>query len=143
MAQKERFAWVWLIALTATLGSYFVFVEILGVADSTPSFLTQISGLAIALTALAAIVGINALVAFARQTSTLAIETDERDQLIEQRSTKAAYHVLIAGMIFVGCVLPFSKGGWEIVNTALLVIAISEVTRCVLIVRGYRRGVRV
>ncbi|MET0331620.1 MAG: hypothetical protein ABW154_09355 [Dyella sp.] len=72
-----------------------------------------------------------------------AVETrpDERDAAIASRSRHAAYNTLMAGMIMVGVVMPFSHSGWDIVNAALLAIAVSEVVHHRLIALAYRRGV--
>jgi hypothetical protein len=67
---------------------------------------------------------------------------DERDRAIDNRATRWAYYALLAGMIMVGMVMPFSDGGWRIVNTALVVIVLSETLRNVLTVLGYRGAPR-
>lgn len=143
MVQKERFALVWLIALITILGVYFVFASIIRASDTEPRFVVQISGLAAALISLAAVVGVYSLITFARYPDRSISDLDERDRLIEFKASQTAYKVLIAGMIVVGCVMPFNKIGWDIVNAAVFAIAISEVIRSGLILRGYRRGLRV
>ena len=67
------------------------------------------------------------------------LHEDERDRAIDGRATRAAYFMLLAGMIVVGMVMPFTRSGWDVVNAALLVIVLSESMRHVLIVVGYRR----
>lgn len=104
------------------------------------SFLTQIGWLAMALVTLALIVGIDRLIAFARKSGTEPDMLDERDRLIELRSSSVAYYVLIVGMILVGCVLPFSTGGWDIVHAALFAILVAEIVHHGLVVLGYRFG---
>jgi hypothetical protein len=64
---------------------------------------------------------------------------DERDRAIEYRSVRAAYGVLIAGMILVGCVMPFNASGWRIVNAALAMIVAAEVVHYATVVFSYRR----
>jgi len=64
---------------------------------------------------------------------------DERDRAIEYRSVRAAYGVLIAGMILVGCVMPFNSSGWRIVNAALATIVAAEVVHYATVVVSYRR----
>lgn len=56
-----------------------------------------------------------------------------------RRSISTAYYVLIAGMILVGCVMPFNSGGWTIVNAALLMIVLAEVVHYGVVVVSYRR----
>ena len=67
------------------------------------------------------------------------LQEDERDRAIDGRATRAAYFMLLTGMIVVGMVMPFTRGGWDVVNAALLVIVLGETLRHVLIIVGYRR----
>lgn len=86
------------------------------------------------------ILGIGHLMARSRRGAGARTEPDERDRAIEHRATTAAYYVLVAGMILVGCVMPFLEGGWEIVHAAVLAIAIAEVVHHGMVVRAYRNG---
>ena len=63
---------------------------------------------------------------------------DERDRAIEHRSLSAAYYVLIAGMILVGCIMPFNSSGWTIVNAAILWIVAAEVVHYSVVAASYR-----
>jgi len=63
---------------------------------------------------------------------------DERDRAIEHRSLSAAYYVLIAGMILVGCIMPFNSTGWTIVNAAIFWIVAAEVVHYSAVVASYR-----
>jgi uncharacterized membrane protein len=135
MPPKERFAWSWIAALVLVFGTYFTLVMAGSHADLP--FLRQIGMLAAALTVLA-LLAIAAHLHARRGVDPTSF--DERDRLIQARSTSAAYHVLIVGMIVVGCVMPFSSGKWDIVHAALLAIAIAELVSSGLIVAAYRRG---
>ncbi len=64
---------------------------------------------------------------------------DERDRAITSRSITFAYYVLIAGMILVGCIMPFNSGGWRIINAALAMIVAAELVHYGVIVVSYRR----
>jgi hypothetical protein len=66
---------------------------------------------------------------------------DERDRAIEHRAISAAYYVLMAGMILVGCVMPFNSSGWTTVNAALFMIVLAELIRYGMVVVSYRRQV--
>ena len=66
-------------------------------------------------------------------------QVDERDRVIDARATRAAYFLLLTGMLLCGMVMPFTESGWKVVNTALLFIVASEALRDVLTVRGYRQ----
>ncbi|MCP9874363.1 hypothetical protein KBY92_12490 [Synechococcus sp. Cruz CV-v-12] len=65
---------------------------------------------------------------------------DERDRAIARRSVSAAYNVLIAGMIVVGCVMPFNSGGWTLVSTAVAAIVLAQTVHYGLSIWCYRRG---
>jgi hypothetical protein len=63
---------------------------------------------------------------------------DERDRAIMRRSISFDYYVLIAGMIVVGCIMPFSFTGWAIINAALLMLVVAEVVHYSAVVVSYR-----
>ena len=65
---------------------------------------------------------------------------DERDRAISRRSLGAAYYVLIAGVILVGCVMPFQSAGWRLINAAVAAIVLAEVVRYGVAAYCYRRG---
>lgn len=143
MVRNEQFSWIWAGTLIAVLGPYFVFVSVVRAAETEPSFLFQITALAAALIMMAIVAGGSTLISRVRHRDLPNTQPDERDRLIELRSSKVSYYVLMVGMIIVGCVMPFSASGWDIVNTAVFAIAVAEVTGCLLTVQGYRRGIRV
>lgn len=143
MVRNEQFSWIWAGTLIAVLGPYFLFVSVARSAESEPTFMVQITALALALIIMAIIAGLSTLIARFNHRDRPDTQLDERDRLIELRSSKVSYYVLMVGMIIVGCVMPFDASGWEIVNTAVLAIALAEVTGCMLTLRGYRRGIRV
>jgi hypothetical protein len=64
----------------------------------------------------------------------------ERDRAISRRGRSVAYLVLLAEMILVGVVMPFSAAPGKIVNTALLAIVIAELTHQGVVLFSYRRG---
>ena len=138
MLAKERFALVWLTALVIVLGGYFAAVNAMRYVHPDLSFLARMGMLAIALCALAVIAFGTWLYGYWRERDELA--EDERDRFIEWRSSRIGYYVLLAGIIYTGMVLPFTKQGWDIVHPALCVIAIAEIVRSSIIVLGYRRG---
>ncbi len=67
------------------------------------------------------------------------VPADERDLAIERRSVVSAYYVLMVGMIVVGCVMPFSSGGWAIVDAGLLAIVVAELVHYGVAVTSYRK----
>ena len=139
MLPRERSAWVWIAALLVVFGGYFAAIASLERASAEISFATRIAVLAVALTTLAVVVGIDRLFGWIRNRREASF-LDERDRLIQLRSSSVAYYVLIVGMIIVGCVMPFGAGGWDIVHAALFAIVVAEVVHQGLIVIGYRLG---
>lgn len=138
MLSKERFALVWVTALVVVLGLYFAAVTLTHYTHPEISMLARIGMLAVALGALAVIAFGTWL--YGRWRDRGEIMEDERDRFIEQRSSKIAYYVLMAGIIYAGMVLPFARGGWDIVHAALFAIVVAEIVHGVLIMVGYRRG---
>lgn len=137
MLAKERFAWVWVTALTVVLGAYCAVVK--SIDHAALPILTQVGLLAAALGTL----GVTALATrlLVRDRGEDA-GVDERDRLIEYRGAAAGYYVLIAAMIVVGCVMPFEASGWKIVHAAVFSIGVAEIVHHGMVIAGYRRGVR-
>ncbi|HEY9133723.1 MAG TPA: DUF2178 domain-containing protein [Dyella sp.] len=139
MLPRERFAWVWVTALVVVFGTYFTVVGIQQ-SQATPSFVARMGTLAIALGSLGIIAGVTHLIIRLGNARHEAAVPDERDHLIEWRAASVAYYVLMAGMVLVGCVMPFGNSTWNMVHMALLTIAIAEIAHHGMIVLGYRRG---
>jgi hypothetical protein len=142
MLARERFAWIWLIALVVVLGSYLLAAEAFAPQLEAMGQAQRIGLLAVPLGLLGVIALATHGVAWLRRNAREPGEPDERDRAIEHRASHTAYYVLMAGMILVGCVMPFSDSGWRIVHAALFFIAVAEVVHSGLIVSGYRRGLR-
>lgn len=140
MLPKERFAWVWMTALVIVFGLYFAWIQARHYVQPDPTFLARIGALAIALSTLAVIAGATHLYLRMRRGEGGEIQEDERDRAIELRATTIAYYVLMAGICYVGCYLPFESSGWDIVHAALQSIAVAEIVKCVITLRGYRKG---
>jgi hypothetical protein len=141
MPEQERTAWIWLVSLLVFPTAYFV--GTMGYADLGNSFdLQRLSGLALSLS-LMAIAWIGVWI-FNRKTAGQwqSAFSDQRDQQIESKATAAAYHVLLAGTIVVGFVMPFSANKWEMVDATFFFVVLAEITHCVLVIHAYRRGIR-
>lgn len=141
MTIREQFSWVWLATLTVTYGAYFIAVAVLR-PDLAASPVDGLIVLAVATVTQMGLLGLFWLVHKVRTGALRPPARDERDRAIEHRSSSIAYNVLIAGMILVGCVMPFSKGGWQLVHAAILAIVVAELVHHGAVVVGYRRGWR-
>jgi hypothetical protein len=135
---REKTAWLSLIAMAITFGPYFTIVAASSAGDAVPN-LSQLGRFGVAAVAQMIILGIGH--GYLRFASAQEGRTppDERDQAIMRRSVSSAYYVLIAGMILVGCVMPFSSSGWTIINAALVMIVAAEVVHYGIVVVSYRR----
>ena len=140
MLSKERFAWVWLTALAVVFALYFTYISVN--ADAVAGMhMGQRSGrLAIALGSLGVIALLTTLFGRHREEDGTPTPIDERDRRIEARASVYAYYVLMAGIILVGCVMPFTTGGLTIVHATVLAIAAAECVHATLVIHGYRRG---
>ena len=138
MPYKEKIAWLTLLAMVVTFGPYFTLVAL----DTSPATampdLPSLWRLGIALGAQAVIVITGHIILAMRNKEDAGLPADERDLAIAHRSMARAYYVLICGMILVGFVMPFESAGWSLINAALFMIALSELTHYGSIIAGYR-----
>ena len=65
---------------------------------------------------------------------------DERDRAIHRRGAAAAYYVMMAGMMLVGVVMPFTDTGVKIANAGLFAIVLAEAVNGAVVLLSYRRG---
>ena len=136
MSSLEKRAWLTLWSMCPVYCIYFS-IQI-GFPDRLSTMLERIGCLALVASIHAVGYVIGLLVIKRREAGEPFLE-DERDRAIDGRATRTAYFILLAGMIVVGMVMPFNNGGWKLVNTALLVIVLSETARYALILIGYRQ----
>ncbi|HEY1017327.1 MAG TPA: hypothetical protein VGE07_31725 [Herpetosiphonaceae bacterium] len=137
MPYREKTAWLSLIAMAVTFGPYFTLAAIFQ-PEAVPNF-PQLGLFAATTMVQLAILGAGHVYLAMRAPRDRRMPPDERDQAIQRRSLQSAYYVLMAGMIVVGCIMPFTDRGWTIVNAALFMIIIAEVVQQGLVVLGYRR----
>jgi hypothetical protein len=139
MPYREKTAWLSLIAMAVTFGPYFTIVATgLFPRDALPN-LRQLGLFAVTAIAQMLILGVGHLYLGRKSPQEKHSPPDERDRAIMRRSVSSAYYVLIAGMILVGCVMPFKSSGWTIINAALVMIITAEVVHYGVIVLSYRR----
>jgi uncharacterized membrane protein len=138
-SHRERAAWLHLIAKGAGYGPYFTLMALQPPTAPLPDVRTMgLFAAAVVVQVIVLAIG-HALLALVRPADARA-PADERDRAVELRSTKIAYFVLITGMILVGVVMPFSTGGWKLINSAIAAIVIAEFVHYALVIWGYRRG---
>ena len=139
MPYREKTAWLSLLAMLVTFGPYFTLVATRALPSEPMPNLRQLSLFAVTAIVQMFILGIGHLYLRRGSTQEARVPLDERDQAIMRRSVSSAYYVLIAGMILVGCVMPFRSGGWSIVNAALFMIIAAEVVHYDVVVFSYHR----
>ena len=139
MHSNERTAWAWLICLLIAPLIYFSKLNHFEWVQGNPE-LSRLASLSMPLIVMASVaLGVRAYnLIQARQRGHDLV--DERDQLIELKSSSVAYQVMMGGMIVVGMVMPFSATRWELIDTAFFVIVLAEVVHSCLTIRAYRKG---
>ena len=139
MSYKEKIAWLSLFAIIVTIGPYFALVAL----DTNPAApmpdLARLWRLGVALSLQAVITIAGCIVLAIRNPGDAKAPADERDHAIGHRAMSTAYYVLIAGMILVGFVMPFTSAGWSLVNAALFMMVVAEIVHNGMVVVGYRR----
>jgi hypothetical protein len=138
MSYREKIAWLSLIAMAVAYGPYFTFVARGPVPWEPLPHLHPLGLFALASIVRMLILGAGYLYLRLGSPREERPPLDERDRAIEHRSIYAAYYVLIAGMILVGCFMPFSSTGWTIVNAAILWIVAAEVVHYSVVLASYR-----
>jgi hypothetical protein len=133
---REKSAWV---ALAAMAVAYFIAMA-LAQRSGEEDTLLFLGYFAIASGVRLLILLIGTFAIAARSRSEARGPADERDRAIARRSATKAYYLLMAGMIMVGIVMPFSYRGWSITNAALLALVIADMVRYGAIIVDYRRG---
>ncbi|MDO1527856.1 hypothetical protein QMK61_03340 [Fulvimonas sp. R45] len=138
MSPFEKRAW---LALWSQCPPYIVYFLIQATMPHGLTFLERIACLAV-VASVHAIAYLAGLLAMKWQERGEPLLLDERDRAIDGRATRTAYFVMLAGLVVVGVVMPFSDSGWKLTNTALFAIVLAETVRYALIVAGYRRRPR-
>ena len=140
MSYREKLAWLSLVAMALTFGPYFAIAHRESALNKPMPNLHLLWLLALAAGVQVAVQGAGRWWLWYRERKAGDLQpSDERDRAIECRSVRAAYGVLIAGMILVGCVMPFNSGGWQVINAAVAMIVLAEIVHYVTVVFSYRR----
>ncbi len=139
MPYREKTAWLSLLAMVVTFGPYFTMIATGSLPGEPMPNLRQLGWFAVTAIVQMLILGVGHLYLRRGPAQEARMPLDERDQAIMRRSVSSAYYVLIAGMILVGCVMPFRSSGWSIINAALFMIIVAEVVHYGVVVFCYRR----
>lgn len=139
MAYREKIAWLTLGSMVVAYGCYFTWLAF-RLQHGEPPLLDMLLPFGIIAGTQGIVVMIATIVLTSRARRDGQDQADERDRAIARRGATAAYYALLAGMILVGVIMPFSDPAWRIVNTALLAIVLAEAIRLILIILSYRRG---
>lgn len=139
MPYREKTAWLSLLAMLLTFGPYFALTATHILPTEPMPNLRLLGWFALTAIVQMLILGIGHLYLRRSSAQEARLPLDERDQAIMRRSVSSAYYVLIAGMILVGCVMPFSSSGWSIINAALFMIVAAEIVHYGVVVVSYRR----
>lgn len=126
MSHRERVAWLSLLAIGVAFGPYFLLTGIHPPEGGTMPNLAMLTRFGVVAAVQIVILGAGHLVLRLRSPEDARAPACERDRAIERRSPRLAHCVLIAGMMVVGVVMPFSESGWTIVNAAVAAIVASE-----------------
>lgn len=136
MSSLEKRAWLTLWSMCPVYCVYFV-IQI-WFPTLLPTMLDRFACLTV-VASTHAVGYVSGLLVMKRREAGEGLLEDERDRAIDRHAARTAYFILLTGMIVVGMVMPFNKSGWEVVNTALLFIVLTEAIRNALIVIAYRR----
>jgi hypothetical protein len=138
MSYREKMAWLALIGMVVAYGPYFAFVGKGPTSWEPLPRLHPLSVFALVSVVRMLILGVGYLYLRLGTPADERPPLDERDRAIEGRSMSSAYYVLMAGMIVVGCFMPFSDTGWTIVNATIFWIVAAESVHYGVVVASYR-----
>jgi hypothetical protein len=138
MPHREKIAWLSLVALAVTFGTYFTIVSRGHLPGGPLPNLPRLALFAAVVMVQVLILGAGHLYFRLQSPQEAQTPPDERDRAILNRSIISGYYVLLTGMILVGCIMPFSSSGWRIVDAAVFMIVAAEIVRHGVIVVSYR-----
>ncbi len=138
MPYREKVAWLSVLAMSLVFVPYFTWTELHPPTDPLPNF-QQLRLYALASTVWVILLGVGHFFLRRANENDARMALDERDLAIKYRARDYAYGVLMAGVIIVGCVMPFQSSGWEIVNTSIFMIVLAELVHDSVMIYFYRK----
>lgn len=140
MSYREKSAWLALAAMGLPFTPYFVWTSVHPPTRPMPDWET-FAKFGIALTAQVLIWTLGTLWIRKNSPDDARAPADERDLAISRRAIQVGYSALVAGLcINIGCVFPFTSGGWALINTGIAMIVVAELVRYSVAIWLYRRG---
>ena len=137
---RERSLWLLLLSLTVTFGFYFASVLPMQLTNVTPSHVMTFIGTLILLVIIQ-IIG-NAILAIARRRELAGkVQNDERDVLINLKSTRLAFYVLSVGVFCSLCIALLVPGNFFFVHVLLAFWVLAQVIEILSQLILYRFGV--
>ena len=140
MSFREKSAWITLVSVLVCFGAYFVDLFSGLAADRHFGGVGSLHLLLLSVLGLAALqIGLTLVAALTTPKAGRAL-ADERERMIQWRSQRLGYHVLM--LLAVGLFAPafFGHRGFEMANFALLAVVISALTVAVAQIVMFRRG---
>ena len=140
MAFREKTAWLALGVMILAYGGYFI-ADALADPEAGPMANVRMLILfGIASVVRMVLQGGGYLILRARFPQDARTPPDERDRAIARRGYAFGYGILLAGMIGIGMIMPFTHSALQVVNAALAAIVIAEITCGAVAILSYRRG---
>lgn len=138
MAYREKVAWLIFVSMVAAYALYFGLIIAGHPAGQEMFAMLWLFGSIAATQALVVIAGY--LYLMMKTPKAERQSADERDHAIRRRGAAAAYYIMMAGMILVGVIMPFTDTGVKVANTALFAIVLAETVNSIVVLISYRRG---
>lgn len=135
---REKTAWLTFVTMVMAYALYFGLVASGHPAANALFPMLWLFGTIATIHALVVVTGWTAMTLMTPKAERVPV--DERDRAIKRRGASAAYYVMMAGMILVGVIMPFTDTPVKIANTALLAIVIAEAVNRGIVLLSYRRG---
>jgi hypothetical protein len=139
MSFREKSAWISFITILVVFGAYFWIVsqEMAGTVGDRTAFKIEV-GLIVAFIVLEVVLH----VALAMQAPSEArAPRDERERLIEMRSTRVAFQVLVVGALACVGMIHITRSAWAITQHVLLAVVVAQLVRFGGQIIYFRRGV--
>ena len=137
MAYRERGAWITLVTTVVVYGGYFFLTSSRSQIGAPPAGLI---GPFIAAVATIIVLQVGLTVVTAAMTPSEAqAPLDERERLIQLRSTRAGFYALHVGVFFAITTRFWGADGASIANWAFLAVVVAEIVRSGSQVVDYRR----